>query len=130
MAEHPNATLIRRGFTAFNTGDVATLTELLSSDCVQHMPGSNRFTGDHKGRDSVLAMYGELAEASGGTYRAELEKTYANDHRAVAVYRGVATRNGRKLDEHHAIVFEIVGGKITDLDVIALDGKVDNAFWA
>src|SRR2546430_8029054 len=43
-----NRQLIERGFEAFNNGDAATLTELIASDCVQRVPGSNRFSGDHK----------------------------------------------------------------------------------
>lgn len=129
MAEHPNAALIRRGFAAFNTGDVATLTEVIAGDAIQHMPGRNRFTGDHKGIESILAMYGQVAETTGGTYQANLEEVYANDHRVVAIYRSQATRGSRHLDERHALVFEIMDGRVVDLDDTTLDGKVDDAFW-
>jgi uncharacterized protein len=130
MAEHPNATLIRRGFAAFNTGDIATLTEIIAVDARQHMPGHNRFSGEHKGRDDILAMYAETAKETEGTFRAELECVYANDHRAVAIYHGTATRHGRKLDERNALCFEIMDGKAIDLDDISLDGITDDAFWA
>src|SRR4051794_9909952 len=66
-----NVALIRKGFKAFNKADLTTLTGILASDCVHHMPGQNRFSGDHKGRDAVLGMYGELGELTGGTFRAE-----------------------------------------------------------
>jgi uncharacterized protein len=62
-----NVALIRKGFEAFNKGDVATLSTVLSADCVHHMPGSNRFSGDHKGRDNMLKMYGELGALTNGT---------------------------------------------------------------
>ena len=35
MAEHPNETLVRRGFTAFNTGDIPALSEIIADDAVQ-----------------------------------------------------------------------------------------------
>lgn len=129
MAEHPNATLVRKGFKAFNAGDVATLTEVIASDAHQHMPGHNRFSGEHKGRDEILAMYGRMAHETGGTFRAELEQVYANDHRAVAIFRGTGTREGRRLDERHAMCFEILDGKATEMDDIPLDGITDDAFW-
>src|SRR4051794_15815334 len=44
-----NVKLVRRGFEAFNKGDVKTLTDIIAADCVQHVPGKNRFSGDHKG---------------------------------------------------------------------------------
>ena len=129
LAEHPNIALIRSGFDAFNRGDVDHLSKIFASDCVQHMAGSNRFTGDHKGRDTVLAMYGELAAETDGTFAVALERLYANDHRAVATFRSTATRKGKKLDQQSTLVFEITGGKITDIDELAIDGKVDDAFW-
>ena len=130
MAEHRNVELIRGGFDAFNRGDLDHLAKILANDCVQHMAGSNRFTGDHKGRDNILAMYGELGAETEGTFRATLERVYANDHRAVATFRSTATRKGKKLDQLSTLVFEIVGEKITDLDELAIDAKVDDAFWA
>jgi ketosteroid isomerase-like protein len=129
MAEHANVTLIRRGFAAFNAGDIATLSEIIAADAVQHMPGKNRFSGDHKGRDDILAMYGQIGEVTGGTYQAELEAVYANDHRAVAIYRGRATRDSRQLDERMALTFEIMDGRAIDMDDVPLDGVVDDAFW-
>jgi ketosteroid isomerase-like protein len=130
MADHPNIALIRDGFDAFNRADLDHLSKLLANDCVQHMAGSNRFTGDHKGRDTILAMYGELGAETDGTFRATLERLYANDHRVVATFRSTATRKGKKLDQQSTLVFEITGGKVTDMDELAIDGKVDDAFWA
>jgi len=130
MAEHPNVTLVRRGFEAFNAGDIATLTEMIATDAIQHMPGDNQLSGEHKGRDSILAMYGQMAELTNGTLRVDLEHVYANDHRAVAVYRAHGTRHGRMVEEKHALVFEIMDGKSIDMDDIALEGRVDDAFWS
>src|SRR5438270_521154 len=91
MAQHPNVALIKRGFDAFNAADMAGLAELLDENASQHMAGANQvFSGDHHGRDNLFAMYGRLGEASGGTFRAELEHVWANDDTAVAVYRDVA----------------------------------------
>jgi hypothetical protein len=130
MTDHPNVTLVRRGFEAFNAGDVVSLTELIATDAIQHMPGDNQLSGEHKGRDSILTMYGQMAQLTDGTLRIDLEHVYANDHRAVAVYRGHGTRRGRVIEERHALVFEILDGKAIDIDDIALEGRVDDAFWA
>jgi ketosteroid isomerase-like protein len=129
MAEHPNVALIRRGFAAFNTGDVATLTEVIAADAVQHMAGDNQFSGDHKGRDNILAMYGAIAELTGGTYQATLESVYANDHRAIAIYRSTGSRGSETLDVRQALAFEIMDGRAVDLDELPLDGQEHDAFW-
>jgi len=129
MAEHPNATLIRRGYDAFSTADMATLSELIAPDAVQHMPGHNVFSGDHKGRDAIFTMYGQLAERSGGTLRVELEEVYANDDEVVTVYRATGTRDGRNLDTRHALVFQMRDGKAIDLTDVSSDEKADDEFW-
>lgn len=129
MSEHANVALIRRGFAAFNEGDVVTLSQVIAKDAVQHMPGHNRFSGDHKGLDEILTMYGEMARLTEGDFRAELEEVYANDHRAVAIYRAQGTRGTRRMDERNALCFEIIDGKAIDLDDTPLDGAVNDAFW-
>jgi ketosteroid isomerase-like protein len=125
-----NVALIRKGFEAFNKADVATLSEIIASDCVQHMPGNNRFSGDHKGRDNILAMYGEMGELTGGTMQAQLSDVYATEHGAVALYTAKATRNGQSINEKFALVFQFVDGKAVDLDDTPLNGEVNDAFWA
>jgi ketosteroid isomerase-like protein len=130
MTEHPNATLIRRGYEAFSAGDVATLSELIAADAVQHMPGHNEFSGDHPGRDNILRMYGQLAERTGGTFKVELLEVYANDDQVVTVYRATGDRAGRHLDTRHALVFKMRGNQAVDLTDVAMDDAVDDAFWA
>ena len=39
ITEHPNAALVRRGYAAFNTADIETLTELFHEDSSWHTPG-------------------------------------------------------------------------------------------
>jgi hypothetical protein len=125
-----NITLVRRGFEAFNKGDVATLKEVLSADCVQHMSGSNRFSGDHKGLDNMLEMYGEIGTLTNGTFQAVLGDVYASDHGVIAQFTSKATRNGRSLEQKNSLVFTIVDGKATDMDEVPQNGEVDDAFWA
>ena len=69
MAEHPDVTLVKRGYEAFNSADIATLTELIADDAVQTMVGDNLVSGEFKGRDNILGMYGKLGELTNGTYR-------------------------------------------------------------
>jgi ketosteroid isomerase-like protein len=130
MAEHQNATLIRRGYEAFSAGDLGTLSEIIAPDAVQHMPGHNTFSGDHKGRDAILAMYGQLAERSGGTLKVELEEVYANDDEVVTVYHVTGRREGKQLDNRHALVFRIRDGKAAELTDVSSDESADDNFWS
>jgi hypothetical protein len=126
MAQHPNQALVRRGFQAFNDGDMQTLIELIADDAVQVVPGNSMLSGEHKGREAILAMYARIFEETGGTFRANLEAVYAGDHLAVAVYRSTGERKGKMLDAPSALLFEIIAGqvvKLTDLpeDIAVLD---------
>ena len=93
------------------------------------MPGNNRFSGDHKGLENILGMYGSIAEETGGTFSATVESIYANDHGAVAIYRAQATRGSRQLDQPSALVFQIMDGRAVDMDEMPLDGEADDTFW-
>ena len=67
MGATENATLIRRGYEAFNQGDVPALVELFAEDIVWHFPGHSKLGGAHIGRDATLGVLGAYGEASGGT---------------------------------------------------------------
>jgi ketosteroid isomerase-like protein len=125
-----NVALIRKAFDAFNTGDMATLSTVIAADCVHHMPGDNRFSGDHKGLDNMLKMYGELGALTDGTMQAVLGDVYATNHGAIASFTSTATRNGRTLEQKNAMAFTIVDGKATDMDEVPLNGEVEDDFWA
>jgi len=130
MAEHRNATLVRRGYEAFAAADIDGLSQLIAPDAVQHMPGHNLFSGDHRGRDAILTMYGQLAERSGGTLKVELEELYANDDQVVTVYHSTGTREGRRLDTRHALVFQVRDNQVVELTDVADNEDSDDAFWA
>ena len=121
MTEHPNATLVRKGYEAFNTGDGAFFMANYAEDVVEHQPGHNLMSGDYKGRDAVLGFYGRLAAETGGTFRAELERLLANDQRVVSVHHTTAQRAGRTLDCRTSLLFEIRDGKVVDIDTLDED---------
>ena len=131
MAEHPHAALVRKGYEAFSRGDMDALRELMAKDATQHVPGSHPLSGDFKGQDAIIEMYGRLAEETGGTFRVELS-SIAVDGRghAVGVSRFTAERNGKRLDYTGCIVFRIVGDKVTDLDECVEDIDASNDFWS
>lgn len=130
MSEHPNATLVRKGYEAFNTGDVATLLELFDPGIVEHQPGNNIMAGDYKGVEAVLGFYGRIAAETGGTFRAQLERVLANDSRVVTVHHSTARRNGKTLDCRTSLVFEIRDGKAVEIDTCDEDPSAWDEFFA
>ena len=131
MAEHEHAALVRKGYEAFTRGDMDTLRGLLSADCTHHVPGSHLLSGDFKGQDAVIDMYGRLFEETGGSLRVELRNILVDGRgHAVAVHRITADRKGKHWDDTGAIVFRIVGDKATDLDECVEDIDKADDFWS
>ena len=112
---HENAAIVRRGYEAFNTADIETLTELFDESASWHTPGRSSVAGDHEGRDAVFAQFGRYGGETGGTFKAALQYVTADDDgRVVGMHHNSAERDGKKLDTACCIVFEVKDGKITD----------------
>jgi len=127
-----NEELVRRGYEAFGAGDMETLKSLMADDVVHEIPGNNRFTGEHKGRDELMTLYSELFRVSGGTYRADLVSIEERgDNQVVATHHGTAEREGRRLDSNETLTFTIDGGKITRIQssFSPEDEAAEDAFW-
>ena len=115
MGPDENVAVMQRAYDAFNTGDMNTLVEVFDESLVWHLPGRSSMADDYKGRDATLGYFGQLAQETGGTFRAELTHLTADgDDRVVGIQRSTADRNGKHLDVANCIVFELKDGKVTD----------------
>jgi uncharacterized protein len=57
MTEHANAELFRRGYAAFQAGDLDTVRSLLADDVIWHNPGSNHLSGEYRGADAAMGLF-------------------------------------------------------------------------
>jgi hypothetical protein len=121
--------IVRRGYQAFSDGDMETLGGLYTDDVVQTMPGSNQVSGEYKGRDNVLGLYGKLFELSGGTFSAELKSVKTDGDKVVSVHHSQGERDGKTLSDDESIAFTFSGDKISRLDVTAGDQAAVDDFW-
>jgi SnoaL-like domain len=51
---HPNEDLLRRGYAAYNSGDMDTVQALFDDDIVWHAGGSNQTTGEYRGFQEIM----------------------------------------------------------------------------
>ncbi|WP_019060377.1 nuclear transport factor 2 family protein [Streptomyces prunicolor] len=131
MADHPHALLVRKGYDAFIRGDMDTLRGLMSSDATHHVPGTHPLSGDFKGQDAMIDMYGRLFAETNGTLHVELRNVLVDGRgHAVSLHHFTADRAGKHIDETGGIVFRILGDKITDLDECVEDIDRANEFWS
>ena len=123
--------LARRGYQAFNSGDLDTLRSILSHDVVQHVPGHSQLAGAYKGIDAVLGYYGKLAELTDGHFRADLIDVCGDGQGHVtSVHQITATRSGVTRVSRGTIMFSFLGDRATDLMEMHADLPGDDAFFA
>ncbi len=97
MKADENLAIMRRAYEAFNTGDMATLIESFDESAVWHLPGRSAMANDYQSRDATLAYFGQLAQKTGGTFRAELQQLLADDDdRVIGIQRSTAERDGKQ----------------------------------
>ena len=115
MTSEENVAIMQRGYEAFNTGDLETLTELFDEGMVWHLPGKSSFADDYQGRDATLAYFAQLGQQTGGTFRAELQELIGDDEdRVIGIQRSTGDRNGKHLDVGNCIVFQLKDGRVID----------------
>ena len=54
MGADENAAVVRRGYEAFNSADMETLTEIFDESASWHTPGRSPLAGDHQGREATF----------------------------------------------------------------------------
>ena len=110
-----NAAIVRRGYEAFNRGDLTRLIELFGDNVSWHTPGRSPLAGDVVGREAVLARLGRYVAETGGTFRADLKRVLTDeDGRVIGIHHNVAQRGCKQLDVYCCIVFELEDGRIVD----------------
>ena len=130
-ADDKYMTLVRRGYAAFNSGDVDTLRQIMSHDVVQHVPGDSQIAGAYKGIDAVLGLYKKLGELTGGQIRADLVNVFGDGKGHVTSQHQVtATRNGVTRVSRGSILFTFLGDRATDLLEMYEDLPGEDAFYA
>jgi ketosteroid isomerase-like protein len=66
--EESNTARTARAYAAFSAGDLRTLGELLSPDCVWIVGGNNRLSGSYHGREATFDYLGKVVDATAGTF--------------------------------------------------------------
>ncbi|WP_424213957.1 nuclear transport factor 2 family protein [Streptomyces sp. BI20] len=131
MAEHQDCAVIRRGYAAFDAGDLDALGALMTADVIHHVPGDNPLSGHHKGRQAVLDLYRRIGEETGGTFRVRLGSVLADGRgHVMAFHIAMGDRGDRGIEIREGLFFTLVGGKITDIDECSEDLDEHDAFWA
>ena len=122
--------VVRRAFSAVDTGDLATTRELYATDVAYHLmnlkPTHCRTVN---GLDNYLQMVGSTDTPTDGTFRYEILDLWpAGDELVVVHGASYASREGRRASGlHWALVARVVDGVVTQMVDVA-ETKLDE-FW-
>ena len=130
MGAAENAELVRRGYEAFNSGDMATLSELFAEDAVWYAAGSGVLSGTQQGRDAIMSYFGELGARSQGSFQANLQEVIGGENHTVGIQQTQAQGNGKTIDLATVITFVVRDGKIAEGREFFEDTAKADDFWA
>jgi ketosteroid isomerase-like protein len=130
MADHPNLDLMRRGYEAYQNGDMDTINELFADDVVWHIAGRSPIAGDYRGKEQVFGFFGTLQERSNGTSTVEVHDLLANDEHGVAIVIESASRNGNDYRGNATHVLHLKDGKVTEFWDAHPDQHSADEFWS
>jgi ketosteroid isomerase-like protein len=127
---HPNEDLLRRGYAAFSTGDMDTVFGLLADDMVWHNGGSNQLSGDFRGHEAIMGMFGKLMEVTGGTFRIDIHDVLANDTHGTVLVTSHAERDGQAMSIRQVDIWHVANGKATEFWSFPEDSAVVDKIFA
>lgn len=119
-----------RYFDALSAKDFATAASMFADDIVWHQPGSNRFSGTHRGAAAVGDMIGGMMGASQGTF--ELSVTGApltNGPLVTVPVHFAGRRDGAAMAQDGVDLLRIEGDKIAEAWLFSSDPASEDAFW-
>jgi ketosteroid isomerase-like protein len=125
--EHPNVTIAKEGFEAFEKGDMGWMDEHLSDDIVWHVGGNSKWAGTYKGKANVLDFFARQMQAMGSAPAVETHDVLGNDDHVISLGTAKATGpDGSSAEWKWVQVFHIKDGKATEVWGLAEnDASVD-----
>lgn len=86
----------RKGYSAFDAGDVQTVIDLLADDVKWHVGGTSKYAGDYDGKQTVLEFFGRMM-SDGFVQKHDIHDILANEEHVVVLSTVTATVNGQAL---------------------------------
>jgi len=111
-----NVEVARKGYAAFESGDVPAVMDLFADDIVWHIFGKSPLAGDYRGKPAVMEFFGKFLGMIDSQHT-EVNDIVANDQQTVGMGTVTLKRKGLTLEP-----------KSTDLIHPDSEGRVKE-FW-
>lgn len=114
--EHPNVSIVREGFEAFQKGDMEWMDAHLSDGVIWHVGGNSKWAGSYEGKAKVLDFFGRQAQALGGPPSLDIHDILGNDEHVVVLGTASATApDGSSAEWKYVQTFHIEERKATEV---------------
>jgi len=131
MGVEDNLALVRKGYAAFSSGDMDTLMALYNDDAVHIVPGASKTSGAHKGKESILALYGQLFELSAGTLQIQLDHVLSDGgNRVVSIHTSSLVKDGETFTQTESLLFTLVDGKVSEIQDFFADIELNDRLFS
>ncbi|MDH4111247.1 MAG: nuclear transport factor 2 family protein [Actinomycetota bacterium] len=114
MADHPNVEMARSSLEAMMKGDLESMAAGIADDATWHVPGSNQWSGDYRGKPEIVGRFARMAEQG---YRVSLDEIHdilGNDEHVMAMVRISATGPSGSASTDSVWVMHVRDGKATE----------------
>ena len=130
-SEEPlNLRVVRRAFSAFASGDVTGLRNVLAPNAHYRVAPTGKFTGDYRGAAAVMAFFGQIAHETEGSFRVSPVEMAASGDRVFVLYRVSGRRGDKTLDSADVAVFTVTDGAVAEAIFHQSDYPAHAAFWS
>jgi len=132
MSAQSNAEAMRKGYAAFSRGDMDMLrNELFTPDIVWHQGGRNQTSGDYRGSDAVIGLFGKLFQLTDGTFSVDVHDMLASEDHVVVLARVDAKRGGKTLQHgEYSHICHFRDGKLSEAWIVDTDPYEQDEFFA
>jgi ketosteroid isomerase-like protein len=127
-----NTDVLKRGYEAFNSGDIETLTEIFADDIRWEGPNTQGvpMSGTHEGRDAVFQAFGQINE-SFEKFRVSPDEMIEQDGTVVVLsHVEGTTKSGNEVKLPGAEIFRVSGGKATRVQSLSDTAEFKKAIGA
>jgi ketosteroid isomerase-like protein len=115
---------------AFNASDLSVVEQVVAADLVYTLPGRSVLAGCTHGVAQHLSMLRRARQLTNGTLRLTPEAV-AVDGDTLFVWGTIrATRDARRLESKHCVVYRFEKGKIVEGRTVPTDLYAFDEFWA
>jgi ketosteroid isomerase-like protein len=116
-----DAELVRHGYEAFIAGDMEWMNTHLHENVVWHVPGHNVLSGDHRGRENVLAFFAKSVQIALPEF--DIHDIVASDDHVVAILTIQWRRNDTQatLEDRSVQVFHLDGEQAIEVWTLVED---------